>query len=53
MVVCGFRSGPNAGGGTRWCVAASYADAALITAESLPGPDQNIMLTGIGFGMRT
>jgi len=45
------ETGPNAGGGLRWCVAASYADAALITDASLPGPDQNIMLIGMGFGI--
>jgi hypothetical protein len=27
-------TGPNAGGGTRWWVADSYADATLITSES-------------------
>ena len=47
-LTCG--SGPKAGGGTRWCVAASYAEATLITAGSLPGPAQTIMLIGIGCG---
>jgi len=41
-------TGPNAGGGTRWWVAASYADDTLMTSASLPGPDQNIMLIGMG-----
>jgi hypothetical protein len=31
-------------------VAASYAEAPLITEESLPGPAQNIKLIGIGCG---
>ena len=44
-------TGPNAGGGVRWWVADSYAEPALITSESLPGPDQIIRLMGMGCGI--
>ena len=47
-LTCG--SGPNDGGGILWCVAASYADATLMTDGSLPGAAHNIRLIGIGFG---
>jgi hypothetical protein len=39
---------PNAGGGVRCLVAASYADAMFSTAGSSPGPAQNEIPNGMG-----
>ena len=39
--------GPNAGGGTRCFVAASYAEVTFKSVGSSPGPAQNIILIGM------